>query len=270
MKARAEKTDKADAQALAEMLACGRYSEVPVKRSPCGASGEPSIEGVADGARPVGERPDAALRPDPRPAAPLRREHLERSGSKGFAAAVRMACRREEVLYTTVSALLAALEAVAAQIAALDRTVGEIVRGSPVCRLLTSVPGVGAVTAPTFMATVEDPRRFGRSRSLGAHVGLTPRRSQSGARDVTGSISRPGGRSVAAPSLRGGEPPADHGATAVGTAQPRAAAHEADRAEEGPYRGGPQAGGAAHRTLETRRGLRGHAGPTKAGPSRGG
>jgi transposase len=48
------------------------------------------------------------------------------------------------------------------------------------------------VTALSFMATIEDPHRFRRSRDVGAYLGLTPRRYQSGERDVSGGISRQG------------------------------------------------------------------------------
>jgi transposase len=55
-----------------------------------------------------------------------------------------------------------------------------------------TVPGVGAIVAVTFRSGVDDPRRFRRSRSLGPHFGLTPRRYQSGETDITGGISRAG------------------------------------------------------------------------------
>src|SRR5512144_2661933 len=42
------------------------------------------------------------------------------------------------------------------------------------CRRLMTVPGVGAVTAAAFLATVDDPERFRRSSSVGAYLGLTP------------------------------------------------------------------------------------------------
>ena len=58
-------------------------------------------------------------------------------------------------------------------------------------RLMT-VPGVGAVTAAAFLATVDDPERFRRSSSVGAYFGLTPRRCQSGDIDYTGRISKRG------------------------------------------------------------------------------
>jgi transposase len=41
-------------------------------------------------------------------------------------------------------------------------------------RRLCSIPGVGPVTAVTFKAAVDDPRRFAESKMGGAHFGLTP------------------------------------------------------------------------------------------------
>ncbi len=43
-----------------------------------------------------------------------------------------------------------------------------------------SVPGVGAVTGSSFATAIEDPDGFSRSRSVGAWLGLTTRRFQSG------------------------------------------------------------------------------------------
>jgi transposase len=54
------------------------------------------------------------------------------------------------------------------------------------------VPGVGAVTAYAFAASIDDPTRFARSRSVGAYVGLTSRRYQSGEVDHAGRITRRG------------------------------------------------------------------------------
>ena len=68
----------------------------------------------------------------------------------------------------------------------------DAVRLDPVCRRLMTVPGVGPVTALTFRATVDVPARFARSRSVGAHFGLTPRKWQSGEIDQMGRISKCG------------------------------------------------------------------------------
>ena len=52
--------------------------------------------------------------------------------------------------------------------------------------------GSGAVVAVTFTSAVDDPARFRRSKDVGAHFGLTPRKCQSGETDRTGRISRAG------------------------------------------------------------------------------
>jgi transposase len=59
-----------------------------------------------------------------------------------------------------------------------------------------SIPGVGAHTAVSFKACVDDPARFSRSRTVGAHFGLTPRQYSSGEVDFSGRISRMGDRSM--------------------------------------------------------------------------
>jgi len=46
--------------------------------------------------------------------------------------------------------------------------------------------------ALTFKAAIDDPERFSSSRDVGPWVGLTPRRAQSGERDIIGEISRAG------------------------------------------------------------------------------
>ena len=74
----------------------------------------------------------------------------------------------------------------------LHKMVLDAVRGDPVCRRLMTVPGVGPVTALTFRATVDVPARFARSRAVGAHFGLTPRKWQSGEIDRMGRISKCG------------------------------------------------------------------------------
>ena len=65
------------------------------------------------------------------------------------------------------------------------------VRESQACRILMSIPGVGAITATSFATAVEDPDNFKKSRS-GAWLGLTTKRYQSGQVDYDGHISRRG------------------------------------------------------------------------------
>jgi transposase len=95
-------------------------------------------------------------------------------------------------LASIVRPMLAAWRSLREQIKVFDRAILMIVRHNPTCRLLMSVPGIGALSVLAYVSTVEEPTRFARSRSVGAHLGLTPRRYQSGEIDRSGRISRCG------------------------------------------------------------------------------
>ena len=87
-------------------------------------------------------------------------------------------------------------EHLVAQIAQLDRQLKALSVASPACRLLMSIPGVGAQTSAAFAAAVDDASRFKRSRTTGAYFGLVPRRHQSGELDWTGRITKQGDSTV--------------------------------------------------------------------------
>jgi transposase len=91
-----------------------------------------------------------------------------------------------------VRPMLTAWRRLREQIAVLDKAIRAIVKQSATCRLLMSVPGIGVLSVLAYVSTVEDPMRFARSRSVGAHLGLTPRQYQSGETDRSGRISRCG------------------------------------------------------------------------------
>ena len=95
-------------------------------------------------------------------------------------------------LAAAIEPLLKAREALAHQIAGLDRKVLRLARGEPQVRRFMTVPGVGPITALYYLATIDDPARFKKSRSVGAYVGLTTRRYASGETDRTGRISKCG------------------------------------------------------------------------------
>ena len=91
-----------------------------------------------------------------------------------------------------VEPLLVVRRVLREQIAVLHRRLLVIVRDDDVCRRLMTVPGVGPVVALTFRATLDVPARFRNSRAVGAALGLTPCKYQSGESDRTGGISRCG------------------------------------------------------------------------------
>jgi transposase len=113
--------------------------------------------------------------------------------SKGrFAARIRELVAGQGMLERVIEPMLRAREALRAEFHALHRAMLSIVRHDVTCRRLMTVPGVGALVAVTFTSAVDDPARFRRSCSVGAHFGLTPKKYQSGETDVTGGISKVG------------------------------------------------------------------------------
>ena len=120
--------------------------------------------------------------------------------SKGgqFEANVRRLLADHEGLKATILPVLEAWRSVRARAAELGRQLIASARQSKACQLLMSIPGVGAVTATSFTTAIEDPANFKKSRSVGAWLGLTTRRYQSGEVDYDGHISRRGD-----PHLRG-------------------------------------------------------------------
>ncbi len=99
-----------------------------------------------------------------------------RTGERAFPGRARELAQGRPALEAAIEPLLQAREARLAGRERLHRLVLAAVRGDAVCRRLMTVPGVGPVTALTFCSAVDDPARFSRSRALGAHFGLTPRR----------------------------------------------------------------------------------------------
>jgi transposase len=100
--------------------------------------------------------------------------------------------RREPLLEGAIAPLLQVRRVLAREIKALEGRIGETAADSDVCRRLMTVPGVGPMTALAFVTAIDDPHRFARSGSVGAYLGLTPRRHQSGQVNWSGRISKHG------------------------------------------------------------------------------
>jgi transposase len=109
--------------------------------------------------------------------------------SKGkFEARIRELVAGQAMLERAAEPLLRARAALRAEYATLHRELLRTVREDEVCGRLMTIPGVGAVVAMTFRSAIDQPR----SRAVGAHFGLTPKKYQSGEIDRTGRISKVG------------------------------------------------------------------------------
>lgn len=96
-------------------------------------------------------------------------------------------------LRAALSPLYRTLATVNEQIDKLDKGIEQLSRQRYASAIrLRSVPGVGPVTALTYVLTLGDAHRFSSSRQAGAYLGLRPRQRQSGERDPDLGIARNG------------------------------------------------------------------------------
>ena len=102
----------------------------------------------------------------------------------------------QATLERIAGAMLSARVALKAEYEKLHKTVLAIVRDDAVCRRLMTVPSVGPLVAITYKSAMDDPNRITKSKAAGALFGLTPRKYQSGEKDVTSGITRAGDEMV--------------------------------------------------------------------------
>lgn len=125
----------------------------------------------------------------------FRQAHIKSESCYGrgaFDQAVRTAVAKHPLSSELMDAMLSARAALWKQYCRLHDLVVKMVARSELCRRFMAIPGVGPVTALSFMTAIDDPSRFRRSRDVAAYFGLTSRRWQSGTSiDVQGRISKP-------------------------------------------------------------------------------
>jgi transposase len=96
-------------------------------------------------------------------------------------------------LRAALEPLLRALEAVSEQIREYNQRIETLAQERyPQTALLQQVKGVGTLIALTFLLTLEDPHRFGKSRDVGCYLGLQPGRRNSGQSEPQMHISKEG------------------------------------------------------------------------------
>jgi len=118
---------------------------------------------------------------------------LPASATHHFAERVRAAV--PNALQPALLPVLNVLEEIAGQIEDFDQKIEALAEQRyPQTRWLKQVPGVGTLTALTFVLTLGDPERFAHSRDVGPFLGLVPRRRQSGEQDPHLRISKCGDR----------------------------------------------------------------------------
>ncbi len=181
------KTDKNDARGIAHLLRCGLFREVHIKSdAACDsrillaarrqlvtqvASFESTIRGLLK-IHGVVLGPANRLSYIPRV--------KEAIAALGVSASIGM------------GALVTSLEQLRLALKSLDAQVKLKARSDSRSNLLMTMPGVGPLTSSMLVTTLDDAGRFGKSRSVGAYLGLTPRQYSSGETQRQGRISRAG------------------------------------------------------------------------------
>jgi len=173
MKTMPNKTDRNDARALAQIMRTGWYRQVHVKSRQCRLWRSLLVarRTVLNEMRSIENVVRAMLRE-----AGVK---LGLPSRTAFAGRVRELAGGDAEVMAMVEPLLSVLSTMLREFARLTRRVFDIVRKEEACRRL-------------IRATIDRPERFGSSRAVGAHLGLTPARYQSGETDIQGRISRCG------------------------------------------------------------------------------
>jgi transposase len=182
------KSDRNDAAGLARIMQCGWYKEVQVKSVSCH-----EVRAVLNSrAQLVKIKRD--LENQIRGLLKNLGLVIGKAGGTVFRRRVEELLGRHGLLWEAVRPLLEVREKVRREIAALYRKLLDLARNDVDSRRSMTVPSIGPITALAFHSAIDEPARFRRSRSVGAYVGLTPRRYASGEVDWTGRISKCGDR----------------------------------------------------------------------------
>ena len=132
--------------------------------------------------------------------------HVVRKGAGGlFARRVREVCDDNPALCAIAEPMLAVWQSLREQIRILDGQLLKRAKSDPAARRLMSIPAVGVIVALAYVAVIDNPERFRRSSTVGAYLGLTPRRYQSGRCRLRGAHLQMRRRASALLSVPGGK-----------------------------------------------------------------
>ena len=190
--AMAVKTDRKDAQGIAQLMRLGWFRPVH-----CKSTAAQEIRAMLTARRLIQSKlhdVEMSLR------GILRGFGLKvgKTTGRGFAARVNELVGGHANLQDIVTALLAVRAVLLREFNGFERRVRQMARSDERVQLLVTTPGVGAVVGLTVVAAIDDPARFKSSKMVGAHFGMTPRKYQSGETNINGRISKVGDARVRA------------------------------------------------------------------------
>ncbi len=184
---RPNKNDRNDAQGIAQALRAGYVREVSIR-----SQGKTDI-GVMLTARKMLECQRRTVKNTIRGLLKSYGIRIQTSGPKLFIEKVREHIRNMPLLcQLSIESLIKSYQVIDDQVSELTGHLNRIGMKDEDVRLLMTIPGVGMITALSFMVVLQNPRRFLNSRDVGAYLGMTPRQYSSGEVQKTGRISKCG------------------------------------------------------------------------------
>ena len=181
-----KKTDRLDARNLCKMARTEWYTAVHRKsaRARLTRTALQARRGMVETARQENSRIRGLLR-----------SHglvVGKVSAGNFACRVRDLTADKPELAALLEPLLRIHEMLRAEIRKAGRALVSSAKADSTCQLLMTTPGVGPMVAAAFVATIDDPHRFGRRRDVPAYLGLAPRIHQSGEVEFRGRITKEG------------------------------------------------------------------------------
>jgi transposase len=186
MQAQNVKTDRNDARGIAHMMRTGWFRAVHVK-----STQSQKLRVLLGNRRCL---LDKRLDIERRIRGTLKAFGLKvgKVGAAGYETRVRELIDGDAELTAWLEPLLQARRHLIEQFKVLEKTILDYVKNDDVCRRLMTIPGVGPLTALAFKTSIDRPERFAKAASVGAALGLTPRKYASGQIDYDGRITKCG------------------------------------------------------------------------------
>ena len=184
---RINKNDQNDARGIAQMMRAGLYKEVYIK------SIDVCQKKILLGSRRQLVESRKQLVSTMRGLLKIYGVVLGSSASKDFTSRVHQVLERfDDITAQSIGAILNNIDCLKESIIQLDKMLLAEAKQDESIQRWIKIPGVGAITAMTYQAAVDEHGRFTSAAAVGAYMGLTPRQYASGEIDRHGSISKMG------------------------------------------------------------------------------
>lgn len=186
MQAQQVKTDRNDARGLAHIMRTGWYKQVHVK-----SPDSQELRMLLNNRRCL---LDKRLDIDRQIRGSLRTFGLKlgKVTPSKYEQRIRELVGENEKFQACIFPMLEVRRVLIEQCKKLEKLVLDYVKEDQVCQLFMTIPGVGPLTALVFKTFVDRPDRFQKSKTVGAALGLTPKKYASGEVDYDGHITKCG------------------------------------------------------------------------------